>query len=307
MSNDLVALSRIGLIALTLAIAGCAEGAGSRYESARYGLTQKIENGLTGDELAKAYLTRAATWESDGYPANALADYDQAIATAPQMAEAYEARAYHWRLQNQPDRAIADASSMIELLPANDASGHMLRAELRLNTGDYRGAVADYSEALERDPKRWPAYGGRGVALAALNEEDQALPDLDRAVKLNTGNLGTRTVKRCYLYQAQTTPNCKDEGELLSSQAFMEHVYWARGLILFHKADYQRAIPDLERGPFRSDAWVYQGLSRMALGDCRAGYGNLERYEYLTDKSLEQVLETHHDFIMKTTCADYVF
>jgi hypothetical protein len=45
----------------------------------------------------------------------------------------------------------------------------------------------------------------------------------------------------------------------------------------------------------------------MALADCRVGYGDFDRYEFLTDASLERVLETYRDFIMKAQCANYVF
>jgi hypothetical protein len=52
---------------------------------------------------------------------------------------------------------------------------------------------------------------------------------------------------------------------------------------------------------------VYLGLSRLALGDCQKGYGNIRQGSDHDSIDLDDALAKHRDFIMKTTCASYVF
>ena len=51
--------------------------------------------------------------------------------------------------------------------------------------GDLRGAIADYSRAVELSPDNTDAYIRRGVAKLSLGDHDGAIADFDRAIGLN--------------------------------------------------------------------------------------------------------------------------
>jgi serine/threonine-protein kinase len=69
----------------------------------------------------------------------------------------------------------------IKLAPQNAAHWYN-RATMRLKGGEIESAVADYTEAIGRDPKYADAYYGRGTALARAGDRAAALRDFKKAL-----------------------------------------------------------------------------------------------------------------------------
>src|SRR5438093_10698234 len=63
-----------------------------------------------------------------------------------------------------------------------DAEGFVQRASARGFNGDMNGAIADFSRAIELDPKSTSAYYHRGIARLEKAEFDAAIGDLNRAI-----------------------------------------------------------------------------------------------------------------------------
>jgi tetratricopeptide (TPR) repeat protein len=286
-----------------LLLAACADY-DSQYGAARSKLTEEIESGdLSGEALATAYLKRGYTLELDKQYDRALADYNQAVATAPQLADAYSMRAPLLRGLGRFDEALADASQVTALLPSSDPTGYLLRGDILQTKGDYVGAVAAYDEALKRDPKNWLGYGARGVVLAQLGEEDRALVDLDRAIELDPGTLGKQTSRSCYTYGAQTTPHCNTYDTDVPTFFIMMGVHRSRGMILYKRGDYVRAADDLMRAGTDKDTYIYGALASFAVGKCKEGHYSLHLLEDDTDIDKDSVIAANRDFIAKTPCA----
>jgi tetratricopeptide (TPR) repeat protein len=294
---------------LCLALLLAASGAHAQsYESERYKLTQQIESGtLSGDVLATAYLKRGYLWMLSRNAQEALADINQAIAAAPKMVEAYELRAELFAAVGRIDQAIEDASQAIAVAPASDPQPYFFRAEIWEKKGDYRAAVADYDAGLARDPKVWAGRMQRGLALAKLGDDARALEALDEAIKSDPEILRNVERKECVRTQAQTTPNCRTVDRPIYTDVLMQRAYRSRGVILLNQGAYERAAADLDRAGYTEGAMVYLGLARLALGDCRKGYGNIRQGSGHDSIPLDDSLAKHRDFIMKTTCASYVF
>jgi Flp pilus assembly protein TadD len=54
--------------------------------------------------------------------------------------------------------------------------------------GDYEKAAADFSAAIERNPKRARYYSHRGLNLYRLGQVDEAQKDFDQALALEVDN-----------------------------------------------------------------------------------------------------------------------
>jgi tetratricopeptide (TPR) repeat protein len=80
------------------------------------------------------------------------------------------------------EEAAAGLTSVIEHSPA-DLDAYLNRARARLGLGLADDALADLDEALALDPRCGVAYHERGATLAILHRHEEALRDLDRAIR----------------------------------------------------------------------------------------------------------------------------
>ena len=104
-------------------------------------------------EYSKAYFSRAMLYEGTGRPALAIADADRVLADQPQNARAY-----------------------------------YVKADCLEQQGNVQAALDNYTEAITYEGTE-PLFSiRRGLALAKLNRNKEALADLDKAVSLNGNN-----------------------------------------------------------------------------------------------------------------------
>jgi protein O-mannosyl-transferase len=80
--------------------------------------------------------------------------------------------------------ALADFTEGIDLNP-RDSRPWVNRANLHFDAGELDAALRDYNKSLELDPKNAEAYVSRGAAYGAQNKFDLALRDLNRAIELD--------------------------------------------------------------------------------------------------------------------------
>jgi tetratricopeptide (TPR) repeat protein len=81
------------------------------------------------------------------------------------------------------DGAIADFTRAIELNPKDDAP-YYNRAQAKRLKNDTAGAIADYTRAIELGSTNPAAYNNRGNARAENNDRDGAIADYTRAIEL---------------------------------------------------------------------------------------------------------------------------
>ncbi|HKB35123.1 MAG TPA: tetratricopeptide repeat protein, partial [Gemmataceae bacterium] len=75
---------------------------------------------------------------------------------------------------------------------ADDAVRLIHKAIDRLDRGDYEGAVKLLTRAVKADPTNLQAYHERAMALLNLNRDREALADFSKALELNPRFPGAR-------------------------------------------------------------------------------------------------------------------
>ncbi len=85
---------------------------------------------------------------------------------------------------NNPQGAIADYTKAIERNP-KDAYAYLHRGIVKGVLGDSQGALADYTKAIELDPKNPLSYSNRGVEKAQNKDYDGAIADYTKAIEIN--------------------------------------------------------------------------------------------------------------------------
>ena len=59
------------------------------------------------------------------------------------------------------------------------------RGAVKVNMGDIKDAISDFTKAIILTPEDYGPYSNRGIAYSALGDLDKAIKDFDKALELN--------------------------------------------------------------------------------------------------------------------------
>jgi tetratricopeptide (TPR) repeat protein len=110
----------------------------------------------------------------------AIADYSQAIDLNPHLAEAYAARAMSYTQIDRLTDALSDGDRAVELKP-DLGSVYGIRAVARSYSGDHQGAIADFTRCTQLNPDA-TAYYNLGVSQATIALYAPALASLTKSL-----------------------------------------------------------------------------------------------------------------------------
>ncbi len=103
----------------------------------------------------------------------------------PENAELYYLRGIgKWHGVGDYRGAMADFTKAIELVP-NDAKAYRERGCMKADLGDHRGAIADFTKAIEFNPFDSKSYFNRGLEKAKIEDSQRAIADFTKAIELN--------------------------------------------------------------------------------------------------------------------------
>ncbi len=167
-------------------------------------------------------------------PELALNNYSLAIKADPSYVDAYFRRAYLLEGRNA-SQAIADLTQIIRLDPEN-VNAYRLRARIRKGLNDDRGALEDFTRAIDLDPSE-PGSNNHMVAFTYLGRAYLRY-------KLGDG----KGAKDDYL-QALLIKPCLDctSGSSSVAQANKADAFFQRGLALLRRGDKQGSRQNLEQ------------------------------------------------------------
>jgi len=154
----------------------------------------------------------------------------------PDLAKAYYARGTEWAGLGNHDRAIADFTTAVELDPKLSAA-YVNRALSRSDKGESDLALADYEAALKLSPNDARAHAGRAFEWAMKGEYKRAAADYDDLMRLEPG---------------------------------AQRGYFGRGRMRFYSGDFTGAVGDLERAHqiepgMYSALWLFLARKRAGL------------------------------------------
>ena len=182
------------------------------------------------------YINRAEAKKAKGDLSGVIADYSKVIEIDPQNADAYINRGDAKRHKGDWDGAIADYSKAIEVHPEYTASyydhsiakvniefdpkypAYCNRGIAKVNSGDWDGAIADFTKAIEINSQDADAYSYRGQAKKAKGDQAGADADFAQATKLKDpyGTKGGVFDLSSTVEKKAATPATKEKGLCLS-------------------------------------------------------------------------------------------
>ena len=135
---------------------------------------------------AASYRERASVCLRKGLTAQAVADATEAIRLNPSdaqlLAQAYNDRGVGHAREGHPDKAIADYSNAIDRDPKNVVF-YTNRAVSQYNSGAYDQVIADCTKAIEFNPQCAAAYLWRSRAYEKMGKEEESKKDMETAVQ----------------------------------------------------------------------------------------------------------------------------
>jgi len=169
------------------------------------------------------------------------------------------------------DGAIADYTRAIEINPKLlGAYGN--RGYAKNVKGDLDGAIADYTRVIEINPKLSYAYFTRGNAKQAKGDLDGAIADFTRCIEINPKSLESYS-NRGYAKQAKGDLDgaIADYNRTIEINPKYSEAYFGRGYAKRAMGEMDGAIADynhaIEINPKYSMAYYGRGNAKKAKGD----------------------------------------
>ncbi len=146
------------------------------------------------------------------------------------------------------------------------------RGYVKENSGDFQGAIEDFTKAIMLSPGYAVAYDNRGIAYSAMGDLENAIKDFHKAMELNP-NLAQAYFNRGNAYSAKgdLAETIKDYDKAIELNPNFALAYNNRGNTYGIKGDLQDAIKDydkaIELNPDFALAYNDRGFAYSAIGD----------------------------------------
>ncbi|OKH16176.1 hypothetical protein NIES592_00400 [Fischerella major NIES-592] len=203
-------------------------------------------------------------------------------------ADDFYIRAYDKYDQKDYKGAIADLTEAIRLNPNYDKA-YNNRGVARSDLGDKQGAIADYTSALKINPNDADAYNNRGNARSDLGDKQGAIADFNSALKINPNYAEAyynRGNARRLLGDKQGA--IADYTSAIKINPNYAKAYNNRGNARRLLGDKQGAIADfntaLKINPNLAQAYGQRGIVRALTGDKQGGIADLQKAAELSQQ-----------------------
>ena len=142
---------------------------------------------------AWSYYSRGIIWSEKKDYRKAIEDYTKFLLMEPYEDIGYSKRGDTWHALKEYDKAILDYTMAIGIDPAVEYywfdRANTIHDKLEEDPGlpekEIELAVKDYAESIRLDPHRQESYCYRGILLAVLERDQEALKDLEKALALD--------------------------------------------------------------------------------------------------------------------------
>jgi tetratricopeptide (TPR) repeat protein len=177
--------------------------------------------------------------------------------------------------------AIADFSRAIELDPKS-VSANYRRGITKLQKGDYDGAIGDLTRTIELSPNTADYYNDRGLAKLRKGDNDGAIGDFTRTIDLDAKNAiayRNRALAKNIKHDADGA--LADLNRAIELDPKNAAAFNSRGAIKKSKGDLDGAIADftsaIELNDKLATAYKNRGEAKQAKGDAAGAKEDLKR------------------------------
>jgi tetratricopeptide (TPR) repeat protein len=147
---------------------------------------------ITLAESANSYFNQGFELHQKGDLNGAIRLYSKAVENNPAFPMAYQMRGVALQQLKKYPQAMSDYSMVITFgEPYFKSIGYYNRGIVKNITGDFAGAIPDFSQAIELDKKMAAAFFHRGIAKSKTGDLIGRMEDFREAARLGDSNAET--------------------------------------------------------------------------------------------------------------------
>jgi tetratricopeptide (TPR) repeat protein len=128
------------------------------------------------------------------------------------------------------------------------ASDFYVAATNKKEKEDYSGAIADYTKAIQLDPKFAKAYNERGLVYQILKQDKNALADFDRAIQIKPDLAEAYSNRATFYLSSNPQKSLDDAKQVVAIKPKDPQSYVLLSIIYFNLKDPSSAIETLREG-----------------------------------------------------------
>ncbi|MGB3511994.1 MAG: tetratricopeptide repeat protein [Microcoleaceae cyanobacterium] len=155
------------------------------------------------------------------------------------------------------------------------------QAVARATAGDYQGAIQEFSQVIEINPKFAAAYYGRGLAKFDLGNREEAIADYTQAIEINPNYIDAylgRGIARFAV--ADILGSIADANQIISINSNHPSAYKLLGSAYRKQDNQEAAIANFKRG-----AELY--LEQKDTVNCRQCLDKIKQLQYVQSPTLK--------------------
>jgi tetratricopeptide (TPR) repeat protein len=178
------------------------------------------------------------------------------------------------RAAADPDAAIPSCTQLIEHPPEgiNVAGAYNNRGVAKFGKGYLDDAIADFTSALNQNPKFVDAFKNRGLAYKMQGAADKAIDDFNKAIRLNGNSPELYNLRGAALLdKLEFNRAIADFEKAISLNQKYRNAFVNRGLAFLFTRQLSRAIADFDMvvrlSPRDPIGYLNRAMTRMDMGN----------------------------------------
>lgn len=166
------------------------------------------------------------------------------------VADGYNNRGISQKALKKPDLAYADYTKAIELNPKKPEY-LVNRANASVHMKKIDAAMADYAQAIKLDPSYGQAYAQRGILFTDQGRADDALRDFAKSIEVSP-TYAEPYYNRGTIYSgkkefAKAIPDYEKYVSLINDPVYLADGYMNLGIAHFYTGNAQKAVDDFTK------------------------------------------------------------